>query len=138
KKGGRRGQTITVAKDAKISVDGKATKLADLQPGTPARLSLSGDGKTATAITVDGGTVAGAVKSVDATKNTITLAVRKKKSGEAEPDQTITVAKDAKISVGGETKVLGDIQTGAAAIVALSADKKTAFAVTVGGKKRKK
>jgi hypothetical protein len=41
----------TVAKDAKVTCDGKASKAADLKPGTPVRVTTHKDDKTvATAI----------------------------------------------------------------------------------------
>ncbi len=137
KNGNEPDQPIAVAKDAKISVDGQATKLADVKAGAVALLTLTEDKKSATEVVANGGTIAGTVKSVDATANTITLEGKKIKNG-SEPDQTIAVAKDAKVSVDGEAKKLTDVKTGVTATLSLTVDKKTALAVTVGGAKKSK
>jgi hypothetical protein len=44
----------TVAKDAKVTCDGKASKTADLKPGTPVRVTPHQDDKTV-ATAVDSG-----------------------------------------------------------------------------------
>ena len=67
----------------------------------------------------------------------VTLEGKKSKKGDG-PDQTITVAKDAKVSVEGETKALGDLKAGQTATLTLASDKKTALAITVGSGKKKK
>jgi hypothetical protein len=81
-------------------------------------------------------TAAGTVKAVDASAGTITLAGQKTKKGE-EPEQTIAVAKDAKVSVDGESKTLADVKAGVRATLGLTSDRKTALSVTVGSKKKK-
>ena len=130
-------QTIAVAQDAKISVDGRAAKLADVKAGAVVLLTLTEDKKSATAVVANGGTIVGTVKAVDATANTITLEGKKSKTG-SEPDQTIAVAQDARVSVDGEAKKLTDVKTGVTATLSLTVDKKTALAITVGGGKKTK
>ena len=137
KTGSEPDQTIAVAQDAKISVDGQAKKLGDVKAGAVVLLTLTEDKKSATAVVVNGGTIAGTVKAVYATANTITLEGRKIKTG-SEPDQTIAVGKDAKVSVDGEAKKLTDVKTGVTATLSLTVDKKTALAITVGGGKKTK
>jgi len=48
-------KTFAVAKDAKISIDGKAAKLADVKANSRASISLTDDRKTVTGITVGKG-----------------------------------------------------------------------------------
>ena len=129
-------QTVAVAKDAKINVDGEAKALADVKVGAKVHLILTADRKTATAANVTGETIAGTVKAVDATAGTITLEGKKKKNGTTDPDQTIAVAKSAKVSIDGEAKTLADVKAGVQATLALTVDQKTALAVNVGGKKK--
>ncbi|MCY2954457.1 MAG: RNA polymerase sigma factor [Planctomycetota bacterium] len=123
-------ETFVVAEDASISVPaekgkgpGEQRKMSDLTDGTPVGLQLSPkDIKTVTSITVQPRTISGSVKAVDVQKNTITVT-----SGEQ--DETLTLAKDAKIVVEneqgqGEGK-LSDL-TGMKVMVRLSAiDPKT-------------
>ena len=66
----------------------------------------------------------------------ITLEGKKTKKGE-EPAQTFAVAKDARITVDGESKTLADVKAGVRATLGLSSDRKTALSVTVGSKKKK-
>jgi len=110
---------------------GDDKKVQDLR----ASLKILDDG-TKRNVAADKKPEARTVKAVDATANTITLEGRKIKNGN-EPDQTIAVAKDAKISVDGQAAKLTDVKTGVTATLSLSVDKKTALAVTVGGKKTK-
>jgi len=129
-------QTISVNKDAKVNVDGKEAKLEEVKAGVVAKLTLTEDKKAATEVAVTGGTIAGAVKAVDAQAGKITLAGKKKKKVEG-PDQVITVPKEAKVRIDGEDKTLADVKEGVTATVAVTTDKKTALSVTVGGKKKK-
>jgi hypothetical protein len=48
-------KTFAVAKDAKISIDGKAATLADVKANSRAAVSLTDDRKTVTAITIGKG-----------------------------------------------------------------------------------
>ncbi len=129
-------QTLTLAKDAKLTIDGKEAKLADVKAGASASLTLTEDKKGATAVSVTGGTVLATVKSVDDKANTITIEGKKVKKGEAGPDQTLALAKDAKVVIDGEAKALADIKAGTAVLVSVTVDRKTALSVTVGGKKK--
>jgi len=53
--------------------------------------------------------VAGVVKSVDAGANSITITVKKKKESS---DQTLKVAKNAKVVINGDAKSLADLKEG--------------------------
>jgi hypothetical protein len=63
--------TFPLAKDAKVLQDDAAAKLADLKKGYPVVVAL--DGKTAAAVSVDGGTAQGEFRSANADRNTITV-----------------------------------------------------------------
>lgn len=137
KKGDTPEQSFSVGKDAKITVDGQAKALADIKAGAQAYLVLSDDKKAATAINVNGGSLSGTVKSVDAAAGKVSLEGRKSKKGEAGPDVELAVARDAKVIIDGEAKSLGDIKAGAVAHFVLATDKKTALGVVVGSSKKK-
>jgi RNA polymerase sigma factor (sigma-70 family) len=102
-------KTYTLAKDIKISRDGKDAKLADLKKGVQVSLKLSADQKSAVAITFDTPAVSAPLKSVDANKNTITVTVGPRGAKE---DKTYDVAKDAKIVIDGKESKLADLRTG--------------------------
>lgn len=80
---------------------------------------------------------AGKVKSVDVKENKITLEGKKKKDGTTGPDRTFDVAKDAKVTVNGETKALADLKAGDAVNLTLSEDQKAVTAISIGKKKKK-
>ena len=87
----KRGEkSFTVAKNALVSIDGKPGKLADLPVEAYATLRLTVDQKTSLSIQAEGPQVSGVVKTVDAEKNTITVA---DKRGE----HTFAVARDVKV-----------------------------------------
>lgn len=82
-----------------------------------------------------GASLRGPIKAVDATKGTITLAVRESNDDvENAPlvEKTFPVAKDARIAVDGKDAKLGDLKAGSQAIVNLSEDRKSVIRITVG------
>lgn len=82
-----------------------------------------------------GAALRGPIKSVDAIKSTITLAVRESNDDvEDSPlvEKTFPVAKDAKITVDGKDAKLGDLKASSQAIVNLSEDRKSVIRITVG------
>jgi RNA polymerase sigma factor (sigma-70 family) len=114
-------KTFTVAKDAKVEVDGRRGTLAEMAPG--ARVTLGRvDLETADSIQAYGPGFQGVVKAVDAEKNTLTVADR---SGPPGPAKTLTVANDAPIEIDGRRGQLAGLPTGSIVNLALSADLKT-------------
>jgi RNA polymerase sigma factor (sigma-70 family) len=109
-------------------------KLSDLNEGTPVRLVLSLDRKQALAVSVESPSVQGGVKSVDATKNTITIEFKSKEGAE---EQTIEVARDARIHLagpnGGKAGKLSDILEGNRVVMQLSLDRKVAYSIDASG-----
>ena len=92
--------TYALPKDAKIRLEHglkKETKdgsTADLGEGTPVTVQLSADKKAVLSVFVHGGGVHGGVKSVDATKKTITITVKGANGAE---EKMFTLHPDAKI-----------------------------------------
>jgi hypothetical protein len=134
-------RTIDVAKGATILVnDGrgrrlsvKEAKLADLPAKASVILRLSVDQKTVTLIRAEGPMLPCAIKSVDATKGTITVATRVAR-GDNPEEKTLPVAKDARIVIEGAEVKLADIKPNDEmfAVLRLSLDSKTVQAITVG------
>jgi hypothetical protein len=121
------GKQVTVLLDDGRNI--KSTRfrtgaLADLKEGAHVRAELSKDQKSVVAIWAQGPTVAGIIKAIDAEKRAITLVVGKNKNGEAPPEQTWTLAKDAQIIVDGKDGEFADLATEAVATARLSGDQK--------------
>jgi len=77
----------------------------------------------------------GRVKSVDASANKITVTMREKGKKEG-VDKTYTVAKDCKVTIGGEAKTLADVKEGAIVGLTLGAnDEVTEIRVVMRKKK---
>ncbi len=126
-------RTFDLGKDAKLLVDGKEAKPADLKAGHAVILILADDGQTVRSLRVHGPTISGELKSVDAATHTIQLIVKKTP---VEEDITYKLDKDARIVIAGRKEAgLADLQKGASASVTLSADKTRVVAVFVGPKK---
>ena len=144
-------QTFTVSKDAKILLhDGTAGKLAfkegkldDLKAGFGVTLKLSGDGKSVVGIWVDGPTIRGTLKAVDATKRTVTVAITPIKNVVGQ-DQTYDVAREAKIVIldgkavekgqpAGPEKTLADLPVGSVVTLKLSAVEKAVGSIQAEG-----
>src|SRR5262249_51988212 len=115
--------TCSVAKDAKINIDGKPGKLAELPPGASIWLWLSVDQKTAIGIDAEGSVVGNAgsavVQAVDPEKNTITIDI----NGEGE--KTFAVAKGAFIRIDGKPGKLAQVPKEASISLKLCVDQKT-------------
>jgi RNA polymerase sigma factor (sigma-70 family) len=107
-------------------------KLADLAPGAHVVLQLSADQKVVECVLAEGPTVQGVIKSTDAGKGTITLALPQSRRDEGPEEKTFSVGKDAEVAVDdGRGKSfsikearLADLPLGAVATLRLSADLK--------------
>jgi hypothetical protein len=116
---GDKDQTLSVSKDAKLSLGKKIKELKDIKEGTAVTLVTDNDKVTEIKPTETG--IKATVKSVDADKSTITVTIDDK-------EKTLTVSKDAKLSLGKKVKELKDIEAGAS--VLLTMDKKEKDTVT--------
>jgi RNA polymerase sigma factor (sigma-70 family) len=119
--------TFTVAKDARIDIDGKSGRLAGLPKGANVTLSRFVGPKTAGSVQASGRWYFGVpVKAVDARKNTITVKDR-------EDEKTFAVAQDAFITVDGKPCKLAAVPPGAFVSLGLAADQTTARTVGAAG-----
>jgi RNA polymerase sigma factor (sigma-70 family) len=126
------GKTFPVVKDAAISIDGKPAKLASVPPGVGVNLVMSADHSAARQIAAEGRAFPGAlVKAVDANQNTITFDGTKTPSDLA--GKTVSVAKDATISVDGKPGRLAAIPAGATISLTLTVDQKVIRMIAAGG-----
>jgi hypothetical protein len=106
---GPSGRTFAVAKDAKILQDNKEARLGDLKTGGRVTVQLSPAEKTVVAITVTGATMTGALKSVDAAVNTVTVVFQVRRGPQ---EKTFRVAKDVRVTVDGKEAKLTDLKAG--------------------------
>lgn len=137
-------QTLTLAPDVKVQLPSEkkekdkeapaAGKLTDVKEGVQVVLKLSFDKKSVRSIAVEGKSVQGGVKQVDATNRTITIVV--KEDGQA-AEQTYTLAPEARVSVAegkkGEDAKLADVTAGSSVNLKLALDGKTVVAVSAAG-----
>jgi hypothetical protein len=135
-------RTLEMAKGAMILVDDgrgrrlsvKEAKLADLPTGASVMVRLSVDQKAATLLRAEGPNLPCLIKSVDAAKGTVTIAIRVAR-GENPEERTFPLAKEARIVVDGDEAKLADIKPndeGPFAVLRLSLDSKTVQGITVG------
>jgi RNA polymerase sigma factor (sigma-70 family) len=129
-------RTFAVDPNAHVSVDEgktkdktKSAKLADVPVGSVAHVRLSLDQKTVVSIRAEGASLHGNVSAVDPAKDSITL------SQKGEGDRTLTVSKDAAITLDGksEARNLGDVPVGANAVVKLSPDGSKVLEIRANG-----
>jgi RNA polymerase sigma factor (sigma-70 family) len=139
-------QTFTLASDVKVTLQDNLTKdqpppagkVADLTEGTGVALQLSVDKKSVVAISAHGPGLQGTVKSVDASKDSLTIGTKDKKGP---VEHTVTLAKGAKVLLNdGLTKgtpdqegKLSELSEGTSVLVQLSVDRKSALSVRVQG-----
>ncbi len=111
-------RTVAVAKEAAILVDDgkgrrlsvKEAKLAYVAVGSMVMAKLSVDQSFVMMLKAEGPTVFGLLKAVDAKKGTITIAIPK---GRDDADEkTYTLAKDAGITLDGNSTTLADLKIG--------------------------
>lgn len=138
-------RTIKLATDGKVTIGGKAAKLADLKAGDKVVVTLTAD--EAGALTIVSGTkgdggekpaktppqFGGKVASIDAAAGTVSLTSK----GEGGKEIVVKLTPDAKITVDGKAVKIGDIPKGAFATFTLSSAKdgqvREANAVVVAG-----
>jgi ferric-dicitrate binding protein FerR (iron transport regulator) len=126
--------TFAVAKDVKVTLNGAAGKLTDLNEKHMLQLSLNAD--RSTVVEISGATQAAdeprrdggnrrVIVSVDAEKRTVTL------KGEREND-TYSVRDNARILVGGREAKLADLKPGTQIVVGFADDRKTVTLIRQG------
>jgi len=119
--------TFPVVQGARIVLDGKPAKLADLKEDMEVDLRLTADAETVLKITAEPQLRPAVVKAVDAGANTLTVT---DKFGQL----TFMVAQGAKIVIDGKAGTLADLKEGMEVGLRLSADGKTVVKLTAGGK----
>src|SRR5262249_37777102 len=122
--------------------EGKLGDLADLADGVAVTLRLSADQKQVVRIWVEGPTVQGVLKAVDAANHTISATVATTK-GQPAVDNIFAVAKNVHVSIDdGKVKDksklakasgLADLFPGAVVFLKLSADRKVAGSIRAEG-----
>ena len=128
KGGGTNDETFTTGGDTKVYLDGKEAKLGDLKVGQPVSVKLTQDRSKAIGVSVDGPTLSGEVKEVDAVKHMIVVKVttwpdKTDKTKTVTEDKTVKVGEDVRLLVEGNKKsTLADLKTGATVMVQISAD----------------
>ncbi len=127
--GGATEKVVKLAAGVKVFVDGKEAKLADVPKGGVAALVSVGtkDGvpPEVTEVRVTGMSVPGIVKQVDATMIAL--------EGEKNP-RTAAISAGTQVTVNGKAAKATDLKPGDKVMVVLSADEKTALAITSGAK----
>jgi RNA polymerase sigma factor (sigma-70 family) len=123
-------ETYAVGKDATLTVDGRAVKLADVPTGAVVSVRLSPDRKQAVSLTAEGQTVRGTVKSLDASTRALTVSVGK------EGEKSYTLAKEVQITTTGKGAAPlkpADVKPEREVVLQLSADGKEVRRITVLG-----
>ena len=136
KGGGTNDETFATDADTKVYLDGKEVKLGELKVGLPVGVKLTQDRAKAIGVSVEGPTLSGEVKEVDAAKHTLLVKVttwpdKTDKTKTVTEDKTFKVADDAQVSVPGQKKAtLADLQAGTNVSVRISADGERVIAVS--------
>jgi hypothetical protein len=125
--------TLTVAKEAHVSIDGKEAPLEKVPLEAVAAVRLTADQSAALAVAAGGPHIRGVLKGVDPARKTITVAVPVSKN-ETE-DRTFAVAADAQVAtaINGVPLALTDLKADKMVVLELSADQKSARRVLMTG-----
>src|SRR5687767_3403029 len=141
-------KTFDLAKDVEVGIGGggrqgflRAGKVGELSTGSVATLILSPDQKQVDAVIGEGPTTRGVLRSVDAGKGTLTVALAPTRRDEAGEEKTYAVDENAEVGVddgrGRRFSVkegkLADLSAGAMVTLWLSPDQKKALAVLAEG-----
>ncbi|MBN9519403.1 sigma-70 family RNA polymerase sigma factor [bacterium] len=130
--GGERRETIPVAKDAAVVVDGKAAKLADVKAKGVAEVELPGERQPATKVTVTGEKLAGILTNVDKT----TISVGQRGTAGTPADRKLALAPNVVVTLDGKAAKLADLQTADRVTVTLTTDGTAALVIAAGVPKR--
>ncbi len=130
--GGERRDTIPVAKDAAVVVDGKAAKLADVKAKGVAEVERPGERQPATKVTVTGEKLAGILTNIDKTS----ISVGQRGTAGTAADRKLVLAPNVVVTLDGKAAKLADLQTADRVTVTLTTDGTAARAITAGVPKR--
>jgi RNA polymerase sigma factor (sigma-70 family) len=147
--GGAEEKTYSVAAKAEIAIDDgrghrfsiKEGTLADVAVGALVTAQLSLDSKHIQVILAEGPTVAGAIKSIDPAKKSLTLVVRQPRGDDAGDEQTLTLADHAMVLVDDgkgrrlslKQRKLADLAVGVVATAKLSVDQALVMSLRIEG-----
>lgn len=120
-------EKFIVPREVKPVIDGKPRSLADFAGRIMVFVRLAEDGRSVTGLIGEAPRLSGVLRSVDADKGTVTIAVR------GEEDRTLTVAKDAAILMGGRPVTTAELRGGMRAALRLTLDGRSADVIRVGG-----
>lgn len=120
--------TLSLADDARIVIDGKPSRLAELPPGTIVFLEQA-EGRVI-AVRADGQSAGGEVRAVDAAARTISLAGRQGRGTPA--DRVYTLAADVQVTVDNNPVSLAEIKPGTRVLLKLAVDRKTVVRIAAG------
>ena len=128
-KGEQPGPVVKVTADAKVSIDGKEAKLADVAKGMSVTFTIAsgkdGQPREASEVIVIGPTFVGLIRQIDAAAITV---------GTEKADRTLKLAPGSKVLVNGKDAKLADLKVGDKVQVTLSADESAALTITAGEK----
>ena len=121
---------VKLTADAKITIDGKEAKIADLVKGMNAAFTIAaakdGQPREASEVTVSGTNFTGVIKQLDST--TITI-------GGEKNDRVVKLAAGGKVMIGEKEGKLADLKAGDKVTVTLSSDESAAVLIVSGGAK---
>src|SRR5262249_53458118 len=114
--------TFSVAKGAKVSIDGRPGNLTALPPGANVHLSQFVDAKSVRSVDAGGRSLGGTVKAVDAAQGTITVG-----------DKTYAVAPNVHVAIDDKTAKMAGIPLGSSVWMTMRADQTTVHNISAYG-----
>jgi RNA polymerase sigma factor (sigma-70 family) len=126
-----RENAVKVAAGAKVTIDGKDAKLADIPKGSHVVFGGQKEGsKEATEVRVTGETLMATVKQQDAGTITLTTPKSEKNPG---TDRVLKLSAIQKVTINGKDGKAADLKAGDKVIAVLSADGTSVLSITAGG-----
>jgi RNA polymerase sigma factor (sigma-70 family) len=122
--------TFDVAPDAKIEVDGKPGKLADIPKGASINLRQFTDAKTIGSIVAEGRWFWGIVKEIDPAAGTLTFG---EKAQDGAAGKTFVVPRNMSVSIDGKQGKMAAVPIGASVNLQLFVDQTTVRSLTAEG-----
>jgi RNA polymerase sigma factor (sigma-70 family) len=121
-----------LAPNAKVIIDGREGKLADLPPQTPVHLTLDAEGKV-TRIEAAGTTLSCFVEAVDPARHAVAVSSEDGGIGTKERPKLYEVAQDAKVRIDGKESQFADLKAGMRVTVQVSAVKPAVLDIQAAG-----
>jgi len=126
-----RENAVKVAAGAKVTIDGKDAKLADIPKGAFVVFGGQKEGsKEATEVRVSGETLMATVKQQDAATITLTTPKSEKNPG---TDRVLKLSAIQKVTINGKDGKAADLKAGDKVVAVLSADGTSVLSITAGG-----